>query len=612
MVGQVAQRLERQNIIAPRSASAIAHIDSLKSLLLGGATVFLIAPMVIGLLTLEARGEVSTFLVAYEVFTGARLGTLAAMGLRATMVAVAALAIGTPIGIWIATLSSRRVAYAALMALVLPFFINDSLKAYYWAEALSALSSACNNSASLGRGGTWLGALLSPYGTIAPYIPLVLGSIPIASSVVAVGYSMTVSSRIAFFEEISARRDWIFRQVTIPLLSPYIALAGLLSAGLVFPSSAEQQYLGGGISNNLRTLMESLVRSGVAATQLFVLAATLTTIALATGVGAIASLGGSAVLQRGAFLISRGLSLSMRDQRAASPGSTTKARDRKPCWRRPLTTAWSFLGLLIITASWMPLAIGLWEGLVVCGADDCRLSTSTIEMALAATRSQSAMIVSVELGCLGAVGGLVFGFAGLWLGLFERVGVATVVVLLVYLLMPGDSVGIGLGQLARLAGLDEGSVPLAALGQATVIFPYCLSLGVAGGFALPRGAILSLEEYGRGMSMALVGIVTRLAAATLISAALFGWVLSLNETVRTSYLSGTAEGVAQLAIAYQNAGRISGPSDAAGLTAVLLVFGIAALSLTGALGYRSTVQGSASLGVTESKAKPTFERTLPS
>src|SRR5207237_1226449 len=83
------------------------------------------------------------------------------------------------------------------------------------------------------------------------------------------GYALSAQHRVAFFEETTLQRGKVFFLVALPLLVPYIIMSAVLCFGLAAASSAEQQYLGSGMSNNIRTLTLSLIRSGVGPAQVF-------------------------------------------------------------------------------------------------------------------------------------------------------------------------------------------------------------------------------------------------------------------------------------------------------------------------------------------------------
>lgn len=526
-------------------------------------------------MTLVARHQLDVTALA-EPFTAARLQTLAVIAARATFTSFVALVVGVPFGLWLATMRHRALAYVALMALILPFFLNDGVKAFYWAKALEALHSALR--------GLPLAESLSPYDPVAPFIPMILNGVPIAASVTAAGYAISVSSRITFFNEVSPERARHFIRGGLPLLAPYILLGGLLCFGLNLSAFAEQQYLGGGMSNNLRTLMLSVVRAGAGPTQVFVLAVLAAVVAMAVAATGAMARQGSNSLARRAYLLTRAVRQPLWPHAARL--SPSIGIPRLLPWR----TLGAVYGMSLLSLSWTPLGFGLAEGLIACDVERCRFSLSALHIALASDRGSAALATSLQLGVIGAGIGTVLGAIGLLIGVYGHAGRALIVALLAYLLLPADSIGIAVGQIARLAGVDNGSLALASLGQVTVILPYCLAFGIAGGISLPRRAILSLEEFRPGLTLPIVATVMRLGASTLVSSGLFGFVLALNEAVRTSYLIGTREGITQLVAAYQSAGRISGPSDATGLTALLILVGVGALGIAGWLSYRTTIE----------------------
>src|SRR5262249_27233550 len=90
-----------------------------------------------------------------------------------------------------------------------------------------------------------------------------LAAIPVTATLIAYGYTRTVTPQLRFFCQISHRRVRIFLGVTLPLLLPFVLLGSLLAFGFTMPSSLEEQYLGGGTANNFQTLINSLLRTHV-------------------------------------------------------------------------------------------------------------------------------------------------------------------------------------------------------------------------------------------------------------------------------------------------------------------------------------------------------------
>jgi len=562
------------------------QVAIVKALALTTVVLVLVGPMLLGVWVAFGSDPTQWFSVLTDVLSNARVETIEKIVLRATTIASIGTMLAIPIGVRIATLRSPTLAFSAIALLITPFFVNDAIKDYAWAAMLIGLHQFLAHSSSGVL--SVVAQYVSPYSSLAPYLPLTVSAIPIIALIVAAGYVRAVVPNLRFFLEITPKRGRLLTAVTIPLLAPYIFLGWLLAFGITIPSSAEEQYLGGGVANNLQTLMESLVRTNIAATLLF-------GVITVTMAGLVAWIATSIFTSTNRKISSPWTTITTWANRLCGrlrfmPTDRTDGMvvplcgggDRKLYSRR----CWGIYVITVIVISWLPIVAMFSFGLVQCDQSRCGLTISILESALTSPRAESAIGTSLELGIVAAVSGLAFGIIGLWMAIADRISRRSIFVALFALLVPAQAVAIALGQLARLIGIEQGSLALVVPAHIVLVFPYCLLIGAATGMTLPKRAILSLQEFGARADSTIRRVITRYGASAFASAAMFGFILSLNDQIRVSYLGGTKEALSTLVNAYLYAGQIGQSTDAFGLSMALLLSGLICLVLAALWGYR--------------------------
>lgn len=534
--------------------------------------LLLIAGPIVTATLLSVLSSHQAFSVIFlETFTPDRLMTLLRIAERSAGVALAGLAFGSIIGIWLGRNQGRQAVSAILIGLIAPFFVNDAIKAYAWADILDRLSEVIQRNG----GAPVLVDLFSPYGGLAPALPLTLSAIPICASLVAMAYSGDINAHELFAREVAARHARRFALVTFPLLAPYLICAWLLAFGFVFGASAEEQYLGGPLSNNVRTLMQSLLRTGVAHTQLF-------SLSLLCFVGLISYVAINAVFspklnafQRAVYkimtLIGGPSSLaSTREQASHSAFSKGSAGG----YDKYLSFSFRIYLAAIMCLSWAPLLYAVRLGLTDCDDSSCHVGLTTILAAFASPRYVESVEISTVLGLSSAFFSFAFALLGMWVSITERITVRLVVICVLCIIMPGDPTAIGLQQLAKLLGAVEGSMFVVLIGQLTLVFPYAVLLGIVAGYAQPKAAIMSLFEFGSSLLEISRTTVIKQSYGGLTAAGILGFLLSMNDYVRPFYLGGASETISAVIYGRLNAGGITGERSVFGFSALIVLVGI--------------------------------------
>jgi ABC-type spermidine/putrescine transport system permease subunit I len=180
--------------------------------------ILLIAgPIVLGVSLALIFNAESVIGIWHETLTTARVSSLLTISERSGAIAALGVLFGTPVGVWLARNQTRIRAAVVATGLIAPFFVNDAIKAYAWADFLRHIAH-----------------IVSPYSNVGRVVPLVLSTIPIVGSIVAIEYSSGVRTQEMFAHEIAARRMRPLLFVTIPLLGPYLVCAWFLAFGFVF------------------------------------------------------------------------------------------------------------------------------------------------------------------------------------------------------------------------------------------------------------------------------------------------------------------------------------------------------------------------------------------
>lgn len=546
--------------LSSRGGAALACTSTVVALLVVG-------PLILDVVLTVAAAPGELGLALQQLLAPAHLQTLGRILVRAAWVASLGTLLGIPVGLYIGTVRDSRWASLLSILLVAPFFVNDSIKDYAWADCLTGLHQFV--------------PFVSPYRTAASLLPLTLAAIPVTATLIAFGYTRTVTPQLRFFRQVSHRRGHIFLGVTLPLLLPFVLLGWLLAFGFTLPSSVEEQYLGAGTANNFQTLINSLLRTNLLSALLLGLL-TLILAALAAWVAA--------------RLYAWRLSFSMRAFLAILAGCGRLRSADQPLARvttvlkvnRGFGGPSTLVAVAVIAISWLPLIWVCWRGMGSCTVQGCSVSLAGVAGVLTSSRVLLAGTDSAELGVGAAAAGVMFGLIGLRAAVWGSLNRATLLVALLCLLAPAQTIAIALGQCLRLVGIYEGSLTAVWVSELPLLFPYCLGLGVATGLTLPRRSILALREFGDQADQVMNGLILRYGAIGVTSAGTFGLVLSLNEQTRTFYLGGAVEVLGTLVSAYLYAGQIHPSADTFGLSGVVLMAGVAGLFLSGWLGLRAS------------------------
>jgi spermidine/putrescine transport system permease protein len=150
----------------------------------------------------------------------------------------------------------------------------------------------------------------------------------------------------------------------------------------------------------------------------------------------------------------------------------------------------------------------------------------------------SAIGVAVPVGLLGAFLGFLSALS--WWAPHKRLGLVTVSVLMAQI--PPTAYSLGLIHSLKAVDLETSSslIPV-IISHLLWVLPFCMITIMTSVSQISSGLIDAAFDLGASTRKVAYGIVFRLVWPSVISAVLVGFLLSLNEYVRTSYLSGSTQ-----------------------------------------------------------------------
>jgi spermidine/putrescine transport system permease protein len=146
--------------------------------------------------------------------------------------------------------------------------------------------------------------------------------------------------------------------------------------------------------------------------------------------------------------------------------------------------------------------------------------------------------------------------------------------MLIMTLIPGEVFSLGLLQVARLAGYDEGAPLLAGLAHIVWIAPFTTITLMLANLSIDRSVIEAALELGRTPTRIAIDLVSRINWSAIAASAIFAFTLSLNENTRVSYLGGSEPALANEVFGRLQAGLLP---DERGIFAIEFLLVVAAL-----------------------------------
>ena len=189
----------------------------------------------------------------------------------------------------------------------------------------------------------------------------------------------------------------------------------------------------------------------------------------------------------------------------------------------------------------------------------------------------SAIEVAIPVGLLGAFLGFLSALS--WWSPRQRLGLLTVSILMAQI--PPTAYSLGLIESLKAVNLETSSslIPV-TISHLLWVLPFCMITIMTSMSQINSGLIDAAFDLGASAWKVAYGIVFRLVWPSVISAFLVGFLLSLNEYVRTSYLSGSTQMLSEYIY-----GRMMSGSDpmvyalgASNVALALLVTSLIALS----------------------------------
>ncbi|WP_375398132.1 ABC transporter permease [uncultured Sphingomonas sp.] len=111
-------------------------------------------------------------------------------------------------------------------------------------------------------------------------------------------------------------------------------------------------------------------------------------------------------------------------------------------------------------------------------------------------------------------------------------------------LLPGEVFSLGLLQVAKLAGVEEGAPFLAGIAQLVWVVPFTTGSLMLANASIGRSVIEGAFELGRTPSSVAMHVVRWINWGAITASGILSFTLSLNENTRASYLGGSQPALA--------------------------------------------------------------------
>lgn len=466
------------------------------------------------------------------ILAGGRIDEFVRIVNRSMVVSIIALFIAIPAAYWLAGLDSKRQTLVLALT-VTPWLVSDMLRAFGWQLLLSPVGPISSGWELLSN----LGPLDNlRYNTGAVILGLVSALVP--ASLLSVFAAIPDRSR----NEWLAARELgspihVFRLMMLGRAMPGIALAVVAVFVLSCFSSAEPRFLDGPTQTSIQTIAASLVNDGVPALLAFAtfLVAFVGGICLTGAVGYFLLAGKEGVkshLQR----LLRPVVLN------ACPASSTIKRLADllvPSCDAIVRHGPPLAGIGAILLCWAPLVTVGIEAFRQPGPNGGRWTLENFQLMLSSEQLQTALGNSLGVATAVSVITVILAFI-LSLVVWNRVLRPWILLMLALLVfLPGDAYAIGLIQILKVLGYNEGgSVPV-IVAHALWALPFAAGTLVLANHHIGEHVIEASLEYGNGPLAVIFRVIGRINLGRLVGVSLLAGALSLNEYIRSAYLGGS-------------------------------------------------------------------------
>ncbi len=478
-------------------------------------------------------------LAAYaEVLSAGRWTEYKTILLRAVAVATACQMIAIPVAYWLVRLKSAAFRTVFLVLLALPFIISDALRAFGWQLLLAPDGPVVFAWRYLAGNGAQMSLR---YNAWVPLMALVASMSPFAvfSVLAALPQPDTAIWRAA--DELSATAKATFQRIAIPLSTPGVVVGWSVIVALVLVSNAEVRYLGGPTQTSAQTILASLLNVSIPSALAFTTLLTTFVFAVLTGALAIrrwwllrpTSKGGNnpgAPLSKGGVVV---------EDRLLNIPAVARTQIRLVWTHRLFVTVTGLLCASLAIFSLVSIlaivVLSLTQQQTSMGArwtlDNFRAAYQSVTLEEA---FWSSIGVAVAVGLFSAALATMLGFV------WWRPKIRTWVIAATSLgvIMSPDAYSICLEQMLRLFGVESGSLFLVFIAHMAWSLPIGLMFVLLSYRQTSVPMLRAGVELSGGQVWRLRSVVISTNQSAILSCGVTGFLMSINEYTRASYLAG--------------------------------------------------------------------------
>jgi len=464
------------------------------------------------------------------VFAGGRLAELAQVIARAAAATAIAVSLAIPTAFHLRQIRNPSIQLALLSLLLAPWLVSDMLRAFGWQLALSPAGPVSTAWAALSGGRPLEGLRYNHFAALAG---LVSATLPTAVLGTFAALPRPDSSEWQAAREIGSPRH-VFALLALGRARPGIAFGTCMTFLLCLFASAEPQFLDGPTQTSMLTIASSLSNVGVSALMAF----GMTMLLLAA-----CACFGFFLLWR-AHRTPRG---SVRTPGAESRGPIRRSRSSVigaallDVAAKRLPVVFTAIALLLCLCPLVAVSVEAFRQPTMAGSvwtlDNFQLLLESPDLTGALGRSA---VLAIVVAALTVASGFVLSLT-VWEP--RRAG-ALLLTMLGLVLLPGEVYALGLLQVAKALGWEEGAPFLVAIAHLIWILPFSTGSLMLANSAIGRSVIEAALELGRTPSAVAREVVGRINRGAIAGSAMLALTLSLNENVRASYLGGSLPSLA--------------------------------------------------------------------
>ncbi len=487
-----------------------------------------------------------------RLYSGPYVDSLYNILWQAVIVASTCVIFAFPVGYFIVIRRSLTIRIGLIALALAPFFTSDAIRSFGWLKILSA--GGILSKAVVFLSGGLLSSQILCFSDIALFIALASAVFPFGLLAIIVSLPKASDPRWQVSAELGGSRRWTFFHLALPNAMPGALVGWIYMVVLATFSSTEEHYVGN--STSMQKITSGLINSDVSdrSYQFFALTSTILfvligLILIAAGLFFYRSLISSLISKwiinvtrykkRGIEMLKLARFKHSYEYPKLSPTNNRNIKEHSDnsfnfiIWTISILCYLLILAPLITTValSMQDYSTGelLWTF--------CHYKDLFHAQSLTAALGRSILLgLGVGFSCL-----LMAPLLATSKWLPKKIYVPGLMIIAIASLIPPDSYSIALLNVVRFLGIQSGSLWLVAIGHIAWAMPFCVGTMILSYSALNVHMLQAAMEFEPKPFSLWLRIIVRLTIPAIFGCFIFGFLLSLNDSIRGIYLGGSAE-----------------------------------------------------------------------